>query len=40
MLLGTDTFALGQINIEELINQADRDKDGEVKLLKKFKYHK
>lgn len=29
-LLGSDTFSLGQLNIDELIDQADTDKDGEI----------
>jgi len=29
-LFGTDTFAVSHINIEELIDQADIDGDGEV----------
>lgn len=34
MLLGSDTFSIGKIDIDELVNQADKDKDGEVFKIK------
>lgn len=33
-LLGSDTFSLGKLDINELITQADKDNDGEVNYKK------